>query len=356
MNHQQLQLADLARLVQGECVGQADLRLSALASLEHATSQDLAFVNADKYVEQANQSQAAALIVTAELKQQITSHQNFIVVANPYLAFAILTHVFEKKNTQRGIESTAQIHPSAIIADDAYIGHYVVIGEHCVVGANTVIQPHVHVDNDVEIGQDCFIDAHVTLTGGAKIGNRVRIHANTVIGSEGFGFAPYQGKWHRIAQLGSVRIADDVRIGSNCSIDRGALDDTILQQGVIIDNLVQIAHNVKIGAHTAISAKTAVAGSGLIDKNYIIGGASAIYGHLNVADSVTRAGMAMVTKKLPEAVTYSSGSGLYGKEKWKRAVVRLVRLGDVPLTQVKKRLDHLQSQTESVESRFKLRR
>ena len=356
MNHQQLQLADLARLVQGECIGQTDLRLSALASLEHATSQDLAFVNADKYVEQANQSQAAALIVTAELKQQITSHQNFIVVANPYLAFAILTHVFEKKNTQRGIESTAQIHPSAIIADDAYIGHYVVIGEHCVVGANTVIQPHVHVDNDVEIGQDCFIDAHVTLTGGAKIGNRVRIHANTVIGSEGFGFAPYQGKWHRIAQLGSVRIADDVRIGSNCSIDRGALDDTILQQGVIIDNLVQIAHNVKIGANTALAAKCGIAGSTTIGKNCVFAGAVGVVGHINIADNVTITGMSMVTKNISEAGSYSSGTPMLESLHWKRAAVRFKQLADVPLTQVMKRLDHMQSQIESIESTFKLRK
>lgn len=356
MNHQQLQLADLARLVQGECIGQTDLRLSALASLEQATSQDLAFVNADKYVEQANRSQAGALIVTAELKQQIISHQNFIVVANPYLAFAILTHVFEKKHRQRGIESTAQIHPSAVIADDAYIGHYVVIGEHCVVGANTIVQAHVQIDDDVEIGQDCFIDSHVTLTGAAKIGNRVRIHANSVIGSEGFGFAPYQGKWHRIAQLGSVRIEDDVRIGSNCSVDRGALDDTILQQGVIIDNLVQIAHNVKIGAHTAIAAKTAVAGSVSIGKNCIIGGASAISGHLNIADNVTLTGMSMVTNNISEAGKYSSGIGLFENQKWKRTVVRLRQLADVPLTQVIKRLDHMQSQIESIESTFKLRK
>ncbi len=149
---------------------------------------------------------------------------------------------------QRGIESTAQIHPSAIIADSAYIGHYVVIGENCVVGDNTIVQSHCKIDDFVEIGQQCFIDSHVTLTGEAKLGDRVRIHANTVIGSEGFGFAPYQGKWHRIAQLGSVIIGNDVRIGSNCSVDRGALNDTILEDGVIIDNLVQIAHNVKLGA------------------------------------------------------------------------------------------------------------
>lgn len=356
MNHQQLQLADLARLVQGECVGQCDLQLRGLASLEHATSQDLAFVNADKYLDHALHSQAGALIVTAELQAQLTTHQNFIVVANPYLAFAILTHVFEKKQTQRGVENTAQIHPSAVIAEDVYIGHYVVVGANCVVGANTVIQSHVQLDEGVRVGSDCFIDAHVTLTGETAVGHRVRIHANTVVGSEGFGFAPYQGKWHRIAQLGSVRIADDVRIGSNCSVDRGALDDTILEQGVIIDNLVQVAHNVKIGAHTAIAAKTAIAGSTTIGKNCIIGGGTAISGHLNIADNVTLTGMSMVTNNISAAGKYSSGIGLFENQKWKRTVVRLRQLADVPLTQVIKRLDHMQSQIESIESTFKLRK
>ncbi|ANF81655.1 UDP-3-O-(3-hydroxymyristoyl)glucosamine N-acyltransferase [Acinetobacter sp. NCu2D-2] len=356
MNHQKLQLADLARLVQGECIGQADMQLRGLASLEHAISEDLAFVNADKYLEQAEQSQAGALIVTAELKEQLTTKQNFIVVANPYLAFAILTHVFEKKQMQRGIESTAQIHPSAMVADDAYIGHYVVIGENCVVGSNTVIQSHTQIDNQVEIGNDCFIDAHVTITGEAKIGHRVRIHANTVIGSEGFGFAPYQGKWYRIAQLGSVRIADDVRIGSNCSIDRGALDDTILEQGVIIDNLVQIAHNVHIGKNTAIAAKCGIAGSTSIGKNCILAGACGVAGHLHIADNVTLTGMSMVTNNITEAGTYSSGMGLLPNQQWKRTVVRLRQLADVPLTQLVKRLDHMQSQIESIESTFKLRK
>ena len=244
MNPKQLRLEDLARLVQGECVGQSDLILRGLASLDQAAAHHLAFVNADKYVEQAQQSQAGALIVTAAMREHLTHHQNFIVVENPYLAFAILTHVFETKVTQRGIESTAQIDPSAVIADDAYIGHYVVIGRNVVIGSNSVIQSQTKIDDHVEIGKDCFIDSHVTITGESKLGDRVRIHANTVIGGEGFGFAPYQGKWNRIAQLGSVRISDDVRIGSNCSIDRGALDDTILEKGVIIDNLVQIAHNV----------------------------------------------------------------------------------------------------------------
>src|SRR5690606_12782932 len=261
MNPRQFRLEDLAHLVQGEYVGQSDLTLEGLASLDVAQAKHIAFVNAEKYLDHARASKAGALIVTAALKSQLDTHNNFIVVDNPYLAFAILTHVFEKKNTQHGIESTAQIHPSAIISDSAYIGHYVVIGENCVIGDETVIQSQVKIDDDVEIGKQCFIDSHVTLTGETKVGDRVRIHANTVIGGEGFGFAPYQGKWNRIAQLGSVKIGNDVRIGSNCSIDRGALDDTILEDGVIIDNLVQIAHNVKIGANTALAAKCGIAGS-----------------------------------------------------------------------------------------------
>jgi UDP-3-O-[3-hydroxymyristoyl] glucosamine N-acyltransferase len=356
MTHSLFTLQDLARRVQGEWVGQADLPLSKLASLEQAQKQHIGFVNGDKYLAQALASKAGALIVTKDLLAHLPSDGNYIVVANPYLAFAILTHVFERKVTKRGIESTAYIDPSAIIADSAYIGHYVVIGENCVVGDNTIIQSHAKIDDFVEIGKDCFIDSHVTITGESRLGNRVRVHANSVIGSEGFGFAPYQGKWHRIAQLGSVIIGDDVRIGSNTSIDRGALDDTILENGVIIDNLVQVAHNVKLGAGTAIAAKTAVAGSTTIGKNCIIGGGSAISGHLNIADNVTLTGMSMVTNNISEAGKYSSGIGLFENHKWKRTVVRLRQLADVPLTQLVKKIDDIQTQIESLESTLKLRK
>lgn len=349
-------LDELAQLVQGELIGQPDLALNGLASLEHAQANQIAFVNGDKHLNAAQNSQAGALIVTAEIKAQLNNHQNFIVVTNPYLAFAILTHKFEIKMNKRGIESTAQISPSAIIADDAYIGHYVVIGEDCVVGANTVIQSHVKIDDDVEIGKDCFIDSHVTLTGQSKIGDRVRIHANTVIGGEGFGFAPYQGKWSRIAQLGSVRIGNDARIGSNCSIDRGALDDTIISDGVIIDNLVQIAHNVQIGENTAIAAKCGIAGSTIIGKNCILAGAVGIVGHIKITDNVTITGMSIVTKNISEAGSYSSGTGQFETNHWKRTVVRLRQLADVPLTKLVKQMDHMQTQIESIESTLKSRK
>ena len=349
-------LDELAQLVQGELIGQSDLVLNGLASLEQAQSKHISFVNGEKYLQEAQASQAGALIVTSALKAQLSNHHNFIVVDNPYLAFAILTHHFEDKVLKRGIEVTAQIADSAIISDQAYIGHYVVIGENCVVGDNTVIQSHVRLDDHVEIGQDCFIDAHVTITGKSKIGNRVRIHANTVIGGEGFGFAPYQGKWNRIVQLGSVQIGNDVRIGSNCSIDRGALDDTILKDGVIIDNLVQIAHNVVIGENTALAAKCGIAGSTIIGKNCIFAGGVGVVGHIKIADNVTITGMSMVTKTISEAGSYSSGTGQFETNQWKRTVVRLRQLADVPLTKIVKQLDHMQAQIEQLESTLKSRK
>lgn len=356
MKQQHYRLEELAHLVQGQLVGQPQFELQGLASLENAQNNQIAFVNGHKYLEQARSSKAGVLITTAELQAQLPEHQNFLIVPNPYLAFAILTHAFERKTNAVGIENTAQIHSSAIISDTAYIGHYVVIGEDCVIGDHTVIQSHAKIDDGVEIGKQCFIDSHVTITGESKIADRVRIHANTVIGSEGFGFAPYQGKWHRIVQLGSVYIGNDVRIGSNCSIDRGALDDTVIEEGVVIDNLVQIAHNVHIGAHTAIAAKCGIAGSTRIGKNCILAGACGVVGHLTITDNVTLTGMSMVTKNISEPGTYSSGTGIFENNHWKRTVVRLRQLADVPLTQLTKRLDHMQSQIESLESTFKLRK
>ena len=352
----QYPLEKLAELVNGELVGQAHLRIRGLASLEQAQAQHISFVNGEKYLQAARDSHAGALIVTANLKDQLPQSQNFIVVANAYLAFALLTHAFEKKVTQRGIEHTAQIATSAVIADDVYIGHYVVIGEHCVVGEGTILQSHVTLDDGVELGRNCLIESHVSIAGAAKLKDRVRIHSNTVVGSEGFGFAPYQGKWNRIAQLGSVHIGNDVRIGSNCSIDRGALDDTIIEDGVIIDNLVQIAHNVHIGENTAIAAKCGIAGSTRIGKNCTLAGGVGIVGHIQIADNVTITGMSMVTKTILVSGSYSSGTALSESSQWKKAAVRLRQLADVPLTKIVKQLDHMQTQIESLETTLKLRK
>jgi UDP-3-O-[3-hydroxymyristoyl] glucosamine N-acyltransferase len=212
------------------------------------------------------------------------------------------------------------------------------------------------VGKGASIGAGSRLQSNVVIYHECQLGRSCNVASGTVIGADGFGYAKQSGAWVKIPQVGRVIIGNNVDIGANSTIDRGALDDTILQQGVIIDNLVQIAHNVKIGAHTAIAAKTAVAGSVSIGKNCIIGGGSAVAGHLNIADNVTLTGMSMVTKNISEAGTFSSGIGLFENNHWKRTVVRLRQLADVPLTQITKRLDHMQAQLESLESTLKLRK
>ena len=226
----------------------------------------------------------------------------------------------------------------------ARIAAQVTLGAHCFIGARS------------EIGEGGWLAPRVTLYHDVRIGKRVVIQSGAVLGGEGFGFAPYQGKWHRIAQLGSVKIGHDVRIGSNCSIDRGALDDTILEDGVIIDNLVQIAHNVKIGSNTAIAAKSAIAGSSIIGKNCVLAGAVGVVGHIQIVDNVTITAMSMVTKSILEEGTYSSGTVVMPNSQWKRAAVRLKQLADVPLTKLVKQIDHMQAQIESIESTLKSRK
>lgn len=352
MVKQTYELSQLAQHIQAKVMGDEHISIRKMASLNQAQADELSFINGDKYLESALQSKAGAFIVNLEMWEKLQQHGKDIpclIVENPYLAFAILTHVFEVKHQQIGIEHTAQIHDSAIIGENVYIGHHVVIGAHAVIGDNTIILANSVIGDNVEIGANSFIESNVTIIGESKIGHHVRIHANTVIGGEGFGFAPYQGQWHRIAQLGSVKIGNHVRIGSNCSVDRGALDDTILADGVIIDNLVQIAHNVQIGEHTAIAAQCGIAGSTKIGKNCILGGDCGVAGHLTIADNVILTAQAMITKSITQAGSYSSGTGFFETNQWKKTVVRLRQLADLPLTQIAKKVDDMQTKIEALQ-------
>lgn len=345
-------LSELATHIQAKIVGDENIIIHKMASLSQAQPDELSFINGDKYLEQALQSKAGAFIVSLDIWEKLQQQGKQIpclIVDNPYLAFAILTHIFEHKYSQVGIEHTAQIDDSAVIGEYVYIGHNVVIGRHAVIGNNTIILANSVIGENVEIGSHGFIESNVTIIGESKIGNHVRIHANTVIGGEGFGFAPYQGKWHRIAQLGSVRIGHHVRIGSNCSIDRGALDDTVLADGVIIDNLVQIAHNVQIGENTAIAAKCGIAGSTKIGKNCILGGDCGIVGHITIVDNVTLTAQAMVTKNILQAGSYSSGTSFFETNHWRKTIVRLRQLADLPLTQIAKKVDDMQAKIEELQ-------
>ncbi len=342
-------LVDISRHVQGIVHGDSVFKVEKLQSLENATASDISFVNGEKYLAQAKASNAGVLIVPENLVDQLKAQCFLIEVQSPYLAFAQLTHFFAKPVTFTGIAETARIHPSAKIGQHVSIGDFVVIGANVTIGDDSVIFPHVFIDDGVTIGQSAYIESQASILGNAVLGHHVRVHANTSIGTEGFGFAPYQGQWHRIAQIGSVRIGNHVRIGSNCSIDRGALDDTVIDDGVIIDNLVQIAHNVQIGKHTAIAAKCGIAGSTKIGQHCVIGGASGISGHLEIADHVQLTAMSMVTKSIRQEGVYSSGTSQLENSAWKKAVIGFRQLSEMPVSKIIKQLNSLQDRIEQLE-------
>ncbi len=299
-------------------------------SFGQADDLSLCFLAQDKYLDALKTTKAKVVIISENDLSYVPKHSIPLVVQSPYLAYASCSQLFDKT-------IIANIHPTAIIDKTAVIGENVTIGAHSLIGANTcigddsIIENNVHIGEGCQIGANALIKSNVVIANSCQLGHKVRIHAGASIGSEGFGFAPTanpaeQG-WERIAQLGRVIIGNSVRIGANSTIDRGAIDDTVIADNVIIDNLVQIAHNVHIGAGTAIASKTGIAGSTRIGKNCIIGGAVGIVGHLDICDNVTITAMSLISKSISQAGSYSSGMPAIASPVWRRAVVRLRQLG-----------------------------
>lgn len=304
---------------------------SSIGSLSHANHQQLSFLADPHYASSLAGSQAGAVLITAEYREQVPEMAIALVVASPYLAYASASQIFARESRLNGIHPSAVIADSAVIGDQAHIGPFCVIGEHVHIGARSSLAAHVVVEENSAIGHDCVIKSQVVIGHDSVIGHHVRLHAGVSVGAEGFGFAPTSNPsttgWERIAQLGRVVIGDYVRIGSQTCIDRGAIDDTVIGNHVIIDNLVQVAHNVHIGDGTAIAAQTAIAGSTRIGKRCIIGGAVGITGHIEITDDVTLSGMTMVTKSIKTAGSYSSGTAAMPTANWRRAAVRFRQLG-----------------------------
>lgn len=288
---------------------------------------DLTFLTHNSYKRFLLDTKASAVILKAEDAKECPSTITALTVSNPELAYARILRLFHPIQ-----KPAAGIHPAAIIAktakidSTAAIGAYAVIGERAVIGKHTVIASHVSVGNDVVIGDDCWFYSHVNLYNRVSIGNRVILQSGVVIGADGFGLANDQGRWESIPQVGSVVIEDDVEIGANSCVDRGALENTVIQMGVKIDNLVQIAHNVVVGAHTVMAGCSSVAGSTIIGKHCVIGGAATIGGHITICDGAIFTGCAMVTNSVKEPGIYSSGTGLFPNPEWRKVVAHLRRL------------------------------
>lgn len=312
-----------------------DMIIDGVASLTLATSRQVAFIAQAKYLDELEHTQAGAVLISQKFaddaQARLGANTARIIVKDAYLAYACISTLFAPKYMS-GIHPTAVIAPSAQLGEQVTIGAYAVIGERVQIADGVSIGAQCVIGDDVSIGKDSVIEPQVTVAYGCQLGESVRVHSHASIGSEGFGFAPSVGttglEWQRIAQLGKVIIGNHVRIGSNTCIDRGAVDDTVIGDHVIIDNQVQIAHNVRIGRGTAMAAKVAIAGSTTIGKNCIIGGATGIAGHLTIADGVTITAMTMVISDITEAGTYSSGTVAMPQAKWRRAAVRFRQLGD----------------------------
>jgi len=310
-------------------VGDPDLLIEGLASLEAATSRELAFLSHPKYTHQLAACRAACVIVGPAAEQAANDRGACIVVGDPYVYFARLTQLWKRRHSHAvvpGVAPNAVIHPLATVAASASVAAFACIGAGAVVAAGARIAEHCVIGQNVRVGADTRLAAHVTVADGCILGERCIVHAGVVIGADGFGFAPYQGHWEKIEQLGAVRIGNDVEIGANTCIDRGALHDTVIEEGVKLDNLIQIGHNVHIGAHSALAGCVGVAGSAQIGAHCTVGGGAVVLGHLKLADHVHISAASVVTRSLLKPGHYSGIFPIDDNAAWEKNAATLKQL------------------------------
>jgi UDP-3-O-[3-hydroxymyristoyl] glucosamine N-acyltransferase len=306
-----LRLATIVETLGGELHGDPATLIERLAPLESADASALSFLSNPRYQKQLAASQAACVIVGAALRDAATARGACIVTDDPYLYFARATRLWKARHAPA---ATVGIHPSAVVDPDAQVHATAWIGPLCVVergariGAGTVLKSRVTVSEDCTIGERCIV------------------HAGAVIGADGFGFAPHQGAWEKIEQLGAVVIGNDVEIGANTCIDRGALQDTVIEDGVKLDNLVQIGHNVRVGRHTAMAGCVGVAGSATIGAHCTVGGGAIVLGHLTLADHVHISAATVVTRSISKPGHYTGVFPIDDNAHWEKNAATLKQL------------------------------
>ncbi len=335
-------LAELAERAGATLRGDPQRRISGLATLQDAEAHQLSFLANAQYRKLLAQTAAGALLLTPADAQEYGG--DALILDNPYLAFARLSHLFDPKP-----QAAAGIHPTAVIAADAEIDPSASIGAGAVIesgariGARVVVGAQCFVGARSCIGEDGWLAPRVTLYHDVRIGARVVIQSGAVIGGEGFGFANEKGVWQKIAQIGGVSIGDDVEIGANTTIDRGALSDTLIGNGVKLDNQIMIAHNVQVGDNTAMAGCCGISGSTKIGRNCMIAGGVGMVGHIEVCDNVFVTGMTMVTRSITEPGSYSSGTAMQPAAEWRKSAARIRQLDDMA-----RRLQQLEKQLEAV--------
>jgi UDP-3-O-[3-hydroxymyristoyl] glucosamine N-acyltransferase len=320
-----LPLSELAVRFGCELRGDPGLRVGRVATLAGAGQGDLSFLANPQYKAQLAATRASAVIVDA--LSAGSSPVAVLVHSNPYAIYArIAALLHPEPGVGAGVHPSAVIDPGAQVAASASVGALVYIGPRAHIGERAVIGAGCVLGAEVRIGADCLLHPRVTLAPGSQLGERVRVHSGVVIGSDGFGFAREASGWTKVPQLGRVRIGADVEIGANTTIDRGAIEDTLIEDGVKLDNQIQIAHNVQIGAHTVIAACTGISGSTRIGARCVIAGAVGVAGHLNICDDVVVTGMSSITHSLTTPGVYSGCIPVTTAPVWRRLVGRFKRL------------------------------
>ncbi len=322
-----LRLGQIIESLGGRLMGDPQHLIQKLAPLDTAQADALSFLSHPKYQSQLATTQAGCVIVSPAVAEATQVGRALIVIDNPYHYFARLTQLWRqhtRSNDEPLVHASAVIHPTAQIAPSARIGPLCVIERGAHVGANTWLK------SNVTLGEDC------------RIGERCIVHAGVVIGADGFGFAQFEGRWEKIEQLGAVRVGNDVEIGANTCIDRGALDDTVIEDGVKLDNLVQIGHNVHVGAHTAMAGCAGVAGSARIGANCTVGGGAVVLGHLQLADGVHISAASVVMRSIRQPGQYSGVFPIDDNASWEKNAATLRQLH-----RLRDRIKSLESAMES---------
>lgn len=320
-----------------------------IGSLLSAGPAEISFLSNPKLIDQVRQCQAAAVIMTASAYEALSLDRPAVICSHPYLMYALLAQWFDQhrlRNLPSGIHSTAVVAPSASIAQGVSIGPHCVIEDHVQIGANSRIGPGTIVGANSRIGADCLLHARVTLYHDIRVGDRCILHSGSVIGADGFGLAPApqqeRGAWAKIAQIGGVVIGDDVEIGANTTIDRGALENTVIGNGVKLDNQIMVAHNVHIGEHTAIAACVGIAGSTTIGRRCTIAGAAMLSGHIHLADDVHVSGGTAITSNIDEPGRYTGVYPFAQHKQWQRNAAVIGQLA-----QLRRRTRALEKQENS---------
>ncbi len=347
MKNIDFKIKNLAEIFDAKIVGNKEIKITGINDIENAKKGDITFLSNLKYIEYLNSTKASAIIIDKKVDLPKNSKLTFLIVNDSYSSFALLLYEIEKLNmsNKKGIESPSFIHKKSKIGKNIYLGAFCYIAKNVTIGDNCKIYPYTYIGDNCIIGNNTIIYPGVKIYNSSEIGDKCTIHANAVIGSDGFGFAPSEdGSYSTIPQIGNVIIKNNVSIGSNTVIDRATLNSTIIEDGVKLDNLIQIAHNVIIGENTVIAAQSGISGSTSIGKNSMLGGQVGIVGHLKMGDNIKYGAQSGITKNMKGNQTLL-GYPAMTKEKYIKSYIIFKKLPSIEekIKNLEEKLYNLQS-------------